>query len=176
MAYAILYESIRGDISKPIGLILYWIGIFFAPFNYIHCVVKVLDLAIFGDEEVDNLWSFSDAGILKMFSLNAAGTIIFLTIILLKDYLVFMWLRYKLFNRSPKLPPPNTEIDDDVKNEIERVKSKTASQIIDNNLVLNGLTKFYGNHLAVNDLHVGVEASECFGLLGVNGAGLLIKI
>lgn len=36
---------------------------------------------------------------------------------------------------------------------------------------LDGLTKRYGNHVAVDDLHLDVGAGELFGFLGPNGAG-----
>ena len=38
-------------------------------------------------------------------------------------------------------------------------------------LVVEGLTKAYGSHLAVDGLSFAVEAGEVFGLLGPNGAG-----
>ena len=37
--------------------------------------------------------------------------------------------------------------------------------------VTHDLTKLYGNFVAVNQLSIGVSKKECFGLLGVNGAG-----
>jgi ABC-2 type transport system ATP-binding protein len=36
---------------------------------------------------------------------------------------------------------------------------------------LDGLTKRYGDHVAVDDLHLQVNAGELFGFLGPNGAG-----
>ena len=58
-------------------------------------------------------------------------------------------------------------MDDDVKKEIEKVNSKlTRLEALDSNLILQGLTKFYGNLCAVNQLHLDVEKKECFGLLG----------
>ena len=33
------------------------------------------------------------------------------------------------------------------------------------------MTKYYGSFLAVSKLCLGVRRGECFGLLGVNGAG-----
>jgi ABC-2 type transport system ATP-binding protein len=38
-------------------------------------------------------------------------------------------------------------------------------------LECSGLTKRYGDHLAVDDLHLEVQAGEIFGILGANGAG-----
>ena len=38
-------------------------------------------------------------------------------------------------------------------------------------LVLYGLSKFYGGFQAVNNLCLSIKQGECFGLLGVNGAG-----
>ncbi len=38
-------------------------------------------------------------------------------------------------------------------------------------LKLENVTKYYGNHLAVDDLSLTVKEGEIFGLLGVNGAG-----
>ena len=38
-------------------------------------------------------------------------------------------------------------------------------------VTLQGVSYRFGDHLAVNDLDLSVEAGECFGLLGPNGAG-----
>ncbi|MEM9561662.1 MAG: ABC transporter ATP-binding protein [Actinomycetota bacterium] len=38
-------------------------------------------------------------------------------------------------------------------------------------LACAGLTKTYGDHLAVDDLHLEVRAGEIYGILGANGAG-----
>ena len=47
-----------------------------------------------------------------------------------------------------------------------------ASQVQpSDSLVLQNLRKWYGDFLAVDRLSVGVPQGECFGLLGVNGAG-----
>lgn len=45
--------------------------------------------------------------------------------------------------------------------------------IAKNNLVIKDLSKFYGNFMAVNQLSVGVDKGECFGLLG--GMILILK-
>jgi ATP-binding cassette, subfamily A (ABC1), member 3 len=62
-------------------------------------------------------------------------------------------------------------MDQDVKDEIDKVKSMSPAQIRGSKLVLQGLTKYYGDFLAVNQLYLDVEQRDCFGLLGVNGSG-----
>lgn len=59
--------------------------------------------------------------------------------------------------------------DVDVKAENERISSGEA----DNDLiVLKDLTKKYSNgKLAVDGLSLGISPGQCFGLLGINGAG-----
>lgn len=75
-------------------------------------------------------------------------------------------------SRSRQTPSKSVEnMDDDVKTEMDKIKQLNHSQFRDGNLILNGLTKFYKNNLAVNQLHLGVDNGECFGLLGINGAG-----
>ncbi|KAG5670264.1 hypothetical protein PVAND_000541 [Polypedilum vanderplanki] len=39
------------------------------------------------------------------------------------------------------------------------------------NLVMKNVSKYYGDFLAVNQLCIGIGSGECFGLLGMNGAG-----
>jgi ABC-2 type transport system ATP-binding protein len=46
---------------------------------------------------------------------------------------------------------------------------------LDFNFVYRDLTKVYNKFLAVDHLNFAVKPGECFGLLGVNGAGLLQK-
>lgn len=162
IVYAILYHALSYKIANTIGSIIFYIGIFFAPFSIINVYEKIQVTKF-----IDGLiWEYKD-GIGENLLMMGIGTIIFLAIILKKDFLVFTWIKYKFFSQSSKkMPLPNPSGDDDVQREIERVKSKNASEILKSHLVLDGLTKFYGNNLAVNQLHVSVESAECFGILG----------
>lgn len=91
---------------------------------------------------------------------------------LMKDHLIFDNFFNRLINRTPRiLPLQNPNMDKDVKDEIDRVNSIQTAQLNDSNLVLKGITKYYGNFLAVNQLYIDVEQRDCFGLLGVNGSG-----
>lgn len=59
--------------------------------------------------------------------------------------------------------------DDDVLAEQERVLNGEANNDL---IVMNALTKVYSNgKVAVNNLSIGIPPGECFGLLGINGAG-----
>ena len=59
--------------------------------------------------------------------------------------------------------------DEDVIAENERVQSGQAN---DDLILLNALTKEYPNgKRAVNFMSLGIPGGECFGLLGINGAG-----
>lgn len=89
-----------------------------------------------------------------------------------------MYVREKILNffkcmqcrRSKKLESECT--DDDVKEEYkltERVVKE--KQIGDYPLVVKNLQKSYGNVSAVNGINFAVQKGECFGLLGMNGAG-----
>lgn len=59
--------------------------------------------------------------------------------------------------------------DDDVVAEEQRVQQGEANE---DAIVMSELTKIYPNgKMAVNKLSLGIPPGECFGLLGINGAG-----
>lgn len=93
-------------------------------------------------------------------------------ILFLKEYRIFDRNRYtcRPFN-ADESRSDDIVIDSDVKLEKTKVHSLTEENTALFNLVLRDVTKFYGNFMAVNELCMAVESSECFGLLGVNGAG-----
>jgi len=63
----------------------------------------------------------------------------------------------------------NTEVDDDVAAEEQRVLTGGAN---DDLIVLSKLGKIYSNgKRAVDSLSLGIPPGQCFGLLGINGAG-----
>lgn len=100
--------------------------------------------------------------------------IVTFAILLLFEYRVFEMLLYKGMHLYKGPPIPESEdgfVDEDVRNEKNRILSMEPEEIVSNNLVLRQMTKFYKKFLAVNQLCVGVNKNECFGLLGVNGAG-----
>lgn len=62
--------------------------------------------------------------------------------------------------------------DDDVKEEHKLTELVVKdNQIEDYPIVVSNLQKSYGNVNAVNGINFTVKKGECFGLLGMNGAG-----
>uniref|UniRef100_K7GAL1 ATP binding cassette subfamily A member 12 n=1 Tax=Pelodiscus sinensis TaxID=13735 RepID=K7GAL1_PELSI len=109
----------------------------------------------------------------KLLGMFIQGTIFFAIRLLVRDGMIQkVWFLFnKVHGRLPLLLPEADE-DEDVQAERERVESGQA----DNDVVqLQSLTKIYHLPLrrimAVKNISVGIPAGECFGLLGVNGAG-----
>ncbi|CAN9500931.1 unnamed protein product [Ophioblennius macclurei] len=102
----------------------------------------------------------------NLFAMAAEGVVFFLFTILLQ-YKFF--IRFRPWWKEPEIPPLGPE-DEDVARERERVKSGKAQSDI---LTMIDLSKVYkaGRKPAVDRLCLGIPRSECFGLLGVNGAG-----
>ncbi|XP_071342125.1 phospholipid-transporting ATPase ABCA1 isoform X2 [Trachinotus anak] len=102
----------------------------------------------------------------NLFAMAAEGVIFFIFTILLQ-YKFF--IRLRPWWAEPEMPPLGPE-DEDVARERERVKSGKAQSDI---LSMIDLSKVYkaGRKPAVDRLCLGIPRGECFGLLGVNGAG-----
>ncbi|XP_058257271.1 phospholipid-transporting ATPase ABCA1 isoform X2 [Hemibagrus wyckioides] len=101
----------------------------------------------------------------NLFAMAVEGVVFFIFTVLLQ-YKFF--IHFRLWS-DPILPPLGPE-DEDVANERERVKSNKPQDDI---LTVRDLSKVYkaGKRPAVNQLCLGIPRGECFGLLGVNGAG-----
>lgn len=112
----------------------------------------------------DHPFHFGTNGIGSNIVLMIVSGILFLTICILVDHLVFEKLIHRLKVIRKNFPTKNI-VDDDVVDETQKIKGMTNSEINEANLTLQGLSKFYGNNLAVNQLYLGVNTSECFGLL-----------
>uniref|UniRef100_A0A4W6D9K3 P-type phospholipid transporter n=1 Tax=Lates calcarifer TaxID=8187 RepID=A0A4W6D9K3_LATCA len=109
------------------------------------------------------LWDFVGK---NLFAMAAEGVVFFIFTILLQ-YKFF--IHFRPWWAEPEIPSLGPE-DEDVARERERVKSGKAQSDI---LTMIDLSKIYkaGRKPAVDRLCLGIPRGECFGLLGVNGAG-----
>lgn len=100
----------------------------------------------------------------------ATGTCLFLLLLAI-EYGLFRRIIYLINNRSTQPPHVSVDEDPDVTEERRKIHSSNKAVLEENVLVLKDVTKYYKKFLAVNGLCLGVKKYECFGLLGVNGAG-----
>jgi ATP-binding cassette subfamily A (ABC1) protein 3 len=90
--------------------------------------------------------------------------------ILLKKMTDFLTFRWFFMDKTVEATHVHSAKDDnDVIVENERVRSGKANEDL---VVLNALSKQYPNgKQAVDFMSLGIPAGQCFGLLGINGAG-----
>lgn len=102
-------------------------------------------------------------------------SVFYFTILFLVESEIAHTLYHLLIKRSQAhtvvVPPGLVQEDDDVAKERSRIANNLGAIVNSDKLVLSELTKFYGSNLAVNGISLGIPKGECFGLLGVNGAG-----
>eukprot|EP00456_Euglypha_rotunda_P079041 TRINITY_DN7582_c0_g1_i4.p1 TRINITY_DN7582_c0_g1~~TRINITY_DN7582_c0_g1_i4.p1 ORF type:complete len:141 (+),score=28.34 TRINITY_DN7582_c0_g1_i4:78-500(+) len=73
------------------------------------------------------------------------------------------------FRVDPRVGLDGRVIDEDVANEMQRVQSGGASRDL---IVVKGIRKvFPPRKVAARDVWFGIPSGQCFGFLGVNGAG-----
>lgn len=159
--------------------------------NYDHCCQK---LSFSSDNDYFKWNNFGIARNLLFMSCTGIG---FFVILLVTEYSLVSSSIYsikKIFMSAFSRNETDEPIDYDVVQEKSRVKDMSEADIKDHNLVLMNMTKLYGKFVAVHDMSVAVEqfslvfflvksiinsfcfSSECFGLLGVNGAGKVNRI
>ncbi|XP_074060603.1 phospholipid-transporting ATPase ABCA7 isoform X2 [Macrotis lagotis] len=120
-----------------------------------------------GDEQFQSPLSWDLVG-KNLFAMGLQGPV-FLLLTLLLEHRARLLPRWFLGPQSP-LREEYQEEDEDVQRERERVQQGATQRDV---LVLKDLTKIYPGQKkpAVDHLCVGIPRGECFGLLGVNGAG-----
>ncbi|VBB30343.1 unnamed protein product [Acanthocheilonema viteae] len=133
-----------------------------------HGLIAILS----ADDEkgTSGLYSWEKLG--RIYAMMACSGFLFwiiLMIINFKPLAVYVHDLLSIIRRKPSsLLYENSLEDVDVKKERECISRKRNFEL---SLAVRNLNKYYGNLHAVRDLTFGVESGECFGLLGVNGAG-----
>lgn len=118
-------------------------------------------------------WKWKAPGIGRNLLYSFLTGLFLFVLLIAVEYKLFSRISYyisqKFFTKRPETIPNE---DEDVVEEKERMHIATETAIKQNyTLVIKDLTKYYKNFLAVNGLCLGIRKFECFGLLGVNGAG-----
>ncbi|XP_077491952.1 phospholipid-transporting ATPase ABCA3-like [Amblyomma americanum] len=141
-----------------------------------HCCLSALKNA---DRKVDipGLFSLSEHGILMDVAfIVAAGSVLFLLLSLLHSGHALQ-LRALMTGARGSLDSDDSALDEDVRAEKEHVRwlaSNDASAQLESEgcaLVASNLHKKFGTLWAVRGINLALRRGECFGLLGVNGAG-----
>ncbi|XP_058520235.1 glucosylceramide transporter ABCA12 [Ochotona princeps] len=132
---------------------------------------SVLDfLKAYGVEYPSETFEMDKLGAMFV-ALVSQGTMFFLLRLLINEWLIKkIRLFFRKFNSSPGME--TMDEDEDVQAERLRVENGAAEFDL---VQLHRLTKTYQlihkKIVAVNNISIGIPAGECFGLLGVNGAG-----
>jgi ABC-type glutathione transport system ATPase component len=74
-------------------------------------------------------------------------------------------------SKSSDSPAGNDELDGDVETERRRVLNNNTNPKNDDLLTVTNLQKDFGKFKAVQGISFGVHYGECFGFLGIIGAG-----
>ncbi|XP_027894445.1 ATP-binding cassette sub-family A member 1 isoform X1 [Xiphophorus couchianus] len=117
----------------------------------------------FGEDRFKNPLSWEMVG-KNLLAMSIQGSVMFLTTIL---------IQYKFFCK-PRLISPKQSATEEEDVDVARERQRVCEGRAQNDLLrISNLTKVYPGKStpAVDQLCVGVPASECFGLLGINGAG-----
>ncbi|XP_055535487.1 ATP-binding cassette sub-family A member 2-like [Wyeomyia smithii] len=117
----------------------------------------------------NDLLTLDDNGIVREMCYLLATGVLYWILIGCLEYKLHQRLQCRRSIRTMARELYNT--DTDVLEEKLRVSRMSRDEISQHSVVVKNLSKRYGSNVAVKRLSVAVDAGECFGLLGVNGAG-----
>nr|APD26538.1 ATP-binding cassette transporter subfamily A member 3 X1 protein [Brachionus koreanus] len=128
----------------------------------------------------ENYFSWEKPGLLRFLVFMIIQFLVQFGIILLYEAGILKKIFYKLRPSSSANKNNDGQIDlereygdikkdNDVVNEENRIRNKSYKN--EEFFIVDGITKYYSNFMAVKGISFTLKSSECFGLLGVNGAG-----
>ncbi|CAB3224165.1 unnamed protein product [Arctia plantaginis] len=113
-------------------------------------------------------FKWGEPGILRYLVLLMMTCVLFWVLLMVVEYGILK----RILTRKKEPPALDQSLlDNDVIAESERAHNVYNSNRADQALFAVDLTKYYKTYLAVNQISFCVNDGECFGLLGVNGAG-----
>ncbi|XP_031638221.1 ATP-binding cassette sub-family A member 2-like [Contarinia nasturtii] len=118
-----------------------------------------------------SIYDWSEPGIGRSLTYMTIVTIVLFSILLVNEFRLVQHALYYAHGLHKK-ELPTIETTERINPDVQAEKNKVNEiSMADYSIVLQNLTKFYGNVPAVKDLCLAIERGECFGLLGMNGAG-----
>lgn len=130
---------------------------------------KLISILIFILDLENNYFSWDNGIGRNVIYMSVVGVVLF-GLLLLYEYRIFDRVVYLFRKESVVITNDEGTDDSDVLEEKRRIRAGEISQR-NHCVLLKDVTKYYGNFLAVNKLCLGIKEYECFGLLGINGAG-----
>jgi len=173
---AVVFDQLDTESAKDIDRVLKWV---FRLIPHYAFTRGVYDLSQNNrekgllDEFPEFADRFDDRG---MFHLKVTGyhlIFLFLEGVVFFGLVLFIELNEKVLLTKGVAAPHDADEDEDVAAERTHVAHLAQSgEAADQVVVVNGLAKTYrNNHAAVKPLSFAVGRGQCFGLLGINGAG-----
>uniref|UniRef100_A0A1B6D889 ABC transporter domain-containing protein n=2 Tax=Clastoptera arizonana TaxID=38151 RepID=A0A1B6D889_9HEMI len=182
MTLTILLEKFSDAELSKISNFLEMIFIVFPHFALGNGIKKLASSYLIGmySSVIGNGYSPQD----NIFTWNLLGkNLCFMAIMGCIFYLLTFLLEYDVFNKLLDIKTkkvyffPPEDIDEDVLSERDRIESGDVKEDV---LVIKDLCKVYRKngslHPVVNHLTLGIKKGECFGLLGLNGAGKTVTL
>ncbi|EFA12134.2 ATP-binding cassette sub-family A member 3-like Protein [Tribolium castaneum] len=123
-------------------------------------------------EKVESFFKWEKPGIGRNITYSLLTGIMLFIFVILCEYKIVAKMRcFRNYGIRTFLKVPYE--DQDVLDEKIKIRNSPESKLLkEYDLLLKDLTKYYRTFLAVNGLCLGVKQYECFGLLGINGAGM----
>jgi ATP-binding cassette, subfamily A (ABC1), member 3 len=132
-------------------------------------VIDYLSFAELGGSKQYHPFDWKISG-LNIMMLVVVGAGYFILTVFIDFLLARGVIQQYITSMTVQIPEDHTERDEDVVAEDIRVSSGQATQ--DSSILLSDVKKIYGTgKYAVKGVSLGIPIGECFGLLGVNGAG-----
>nr|QUF59428.1 ATP-binding cassette transporter Abca3-2 [Brachionus angularis] len=127
----------------------------------------------------DDYMAWEKPGLLRFFVFMPMQFILFFGIILIYEAGYLRYIKYELNNDEQiamEMDYGDIKKDQDVVNEENRISELVLKKNLNNNInneifIVDRITKYYSDFMAVKGISFTLKPSECFGLLGVNGAG-----
>lgn len=151
-----MFRFIQFVVEQSTGKILEWFFLALPHYSLLRCAES---LAQYRPSTNFNIYDWNEPGIGRHLIYMAVSGIVYFVFLFMIEFRVFSKVAQCTRGTfQGNLPTqPNPSIDDDVTEEKKKVDAMSSQDLQVNNLVLQKLSKFYGQFLAVNQISVAVK-------------------